>query len=113
MAMRGSAAGPVGEPAVAGRGISGQVRAGAHWGRWAKGGTRRGRRAKATRGVSCSATRRRAKRGRSGMRSKLTEERAAEAARLVAEGLTLDAVAERLGVHRCTILRWAARDPAF
>jgi hypothetical protein len=28
------------------------------------------------------------------MRSKLTEERAAEAARLVAEGLTLDAVAE-------------------
>jgi transposase len=47
------------------------------------------------------------------MRSKLTEERAEEAARLVAEGLTLDAVAERLGVHRRTLLRWAERDPAF
>ena len=47
------------------------------------------------------------------MRSKLTEERAAEAARLVAEGLTLDAVAERLGVHRRTLLRWVERDPAF
>ena len=47
------------------------------------------------------------------MRSKLTEERAEEAARLVAEGLTLDAVAARLGVHRRTILRWVARDPAF
>ena len=47
------------------------------------------------------------------MRSKLTEEQAAEAARLVAEGLTLDAVAERLGVHRRTLLRWVARDPAF
>jgi hypothetical protein len=47
------------------------------------------------------------------MRSKLTEERAKEAARLVAEGLTLDAVAERLGVHRRTLLRWVARDPAF
>jgi predicted transcriptional regulator len=33
------------------------------------------------------------------MRSKLTEERAEEAARLVAEGLTLDAVAKRLGVQ--------------
>jgi Homeodomain-like domain len=31
----------------------------------------------------------------------------------VAEGLTLDAVAARLGVHRRTILRWVARDPAF
>jgi transposase len=38
------------------------------------------------------------------MRSKLTEERAADAERLVAEGLTLDAVAERLGVHRRTLL---------
>jgi hypothetical protein len=47
------------------------------------------------------------------MRSKLTEERAAEAARLVAEGLTLDAVAARLGVDRRTLLRWVARDPAF
>ena len=47
------------------------------------------------------------------MRSKLTEERAKEAARLAAEGLTLDAVAERLGVNRRTILRWVARDPAF
>jgi transcriptional regulator with XRE-family HTH domain len=47
------------------------------------------------------------------MRSKLTEERAEEAARLVAEGLTLDAVAARLGVDRRTILRWAERDPAF
>jgi transposase len=47
------------------------------------------------------------------MRSKLTEERAAEAARLVAEGLTLDAVAKWLGVHRRTPLRWVARDPAF
>jgi transcriptional regulator with XRE-family HTH domain len=47
------------------------------------------------------------------MRSKLTEERATEAARLVAEGLTLDAVAERLGVHRRTLLRWVERDPAF
>jgi hypothetical protein len=27
--------------------------------------------------------------------------------------LTLDAVAERLGVHRRTILRWGERDPAF
>jgi transposase len=43
----------------------------------------------------------------------LTEERAAEAARLVAAGLTLDAVAEWLGVDRRTILRWVARDPAF
>ena len=34
------------------------------------------------------------------MRSKLTEERAEQAARLVAEGLTLDAVAERLGGER-------------
>jgi transposase-like protein len=47
------------------------------------------------------------------MRSKLTEERAEEAARLVAEGLTLDAVAARLGVHRRTLLRWVGRDPAF
>jgi IS30 family transposase len=47
------------------------------------------------------------------MRSKLTEERAAEATRLVAEGLTLDAVAARLGVHRRTLLRWVERDPAF
>jgi transcriptional regulator with XRE-family HTH domain len=47
------------------------------------------------------------------MRSKLTEERAEEAARLVAEGLTLDAVAGRLGVDRRTLLRWVARDPAF
>jgi transcriptional regulator with XRE-family HTH domain len=47
------------------------------------------------------------------MRSKLTEERAEEAARLVAAGLTLDAVAARLGVHRRTILRWVERDPAF
>jgi transcriptional regulator with XRE-family HTH domain len=47
------------------------------------------------------------------MRSTLTEERAGEAARLVAEGLTLDAVAGRLGVHRRTLLRWVARDPAF
>jgi AcrR family transcriptional regulator len=47
------------------------------------------------------------------MRSKLTEERAAEAARLVAEGLTLDAVATRLGVNRRTLLRWVGRDPAF
>jgi transcriptional regulator with XRE-family HTH domain len=47
------------------------------------------------------------------MRSKLTEERAEEAARLVAEGLTLDAVAERLGVDRRTILRWVERDPTF
>ena len=47
------------------------------------------------------------------MRSKLTEERAEDAARLVAEGLTLDAVAERLGVHRRTQLRWVERDPSF
>jgi transcriptional regulator with XRE-family HTH domain len=47
------------------------------------------------------------------MQSKLTEERAEQAARLVAEGLTLDAVAGRLGVHRRTLLRWVARDPAF
>ena len=47
------------------------------------------------------------------MRSKLTEARAGEAERLVAEGLTLDAVAERLGVHRRTILRWVERDPTF
>jgi transcriptional regulator with XRE-family HTH domain len=47
------------------------------------------------------------------MRSKLTEERAEEAARLVAEGLTLDAVADRLGVDRRTLLRWVERDPAF
>jgi transcriptional regulator with XRE-family HTH domain len=47
------------------------------------------------------------------MRSKLTEERAGEAERLVAEGLTLDAVAARLGVHRRTLLRWVERDPAF
>ena len=47
------------------------------------------------------------------MQSKLTEERAGEAARLVAEGLTLNAVAERLGVDRRTILRWVERDPAF
>jgi hypothetical protein len=47
------------------------------------------------------------------MRSKLTEERAAEAARLVAEGLTLDAVAARLGVDRRTILRWVECDAAF
>jgi IS30 family transposase len=47
------------------------------------------------------------------MRSELTKERAEEAARLVAEGLTLDAVAARLGVHRRTILRWVERDPAF
>jgi transcriptional regulator with XRE-family HTH domain len=47
------------------------------------------------------------------MRSKLTEERAEEAERLVAEGLTLNAVAERLGVDRRTILRWVERDPAF
>jgi transposase len=46
------------------------------------------------------------------MRSKLTEQRAEEAARLVAEGLTLDAVAEQLGVHRRTLLRWVGRDPA-
>ena len=51
--------------------------------------------------------------GRSDMRSKLTEERAEEAARLVAEGLTLDAVAERLGVHRRTLLRWVERDPVL
>ena len=47
------------------------------------------------------------------MQSKLTQDRAEEAARLVAEGLTLDAVAERLGVHRRTLLRWVERDPAF
>jgi hypothetical protein len=44
---------------------------------------------------------------------KLTEERAKEAARLVAEGLTLDAIAKRLDVHRRTILRWVERDSAF
>ena len=53
------------------------------------------RRASAGRGVSCRTTRGR-ELGRSDMRSKLTEERAEDAARLVAEGLTLDAVAERL-----------------
>ena len=47
------------------------------------------------------------------MRSKLTEARAEQAERLVAEGLTLDAVAARLGVHRRTILRWVERDPGF
>jgi transposase len=47
------------------------------------------------------------------VRGNLTEERAEEAARLVAAGLTLDAVAERLGVHRRTLLRWVERDPAF
>ena len=47
------------------------------------------------------------------MRSKLTEERAGEAARLVAAGLTLDAVAERFEIDRRTILRWVERDPAF
>jgi hypothetical protein len=38
---------------------------------------------------------------------------AAEAEGLVAEGLTLDAIAARIGVHRRTILRWAERDEGF
>jgi transcriptional regulator with XRE-family HTH domain len=74
---------------------------------------RLGRWGRAARGVGELYARAREKRGRSGMRSKLTGERAAEAPRLVAEGLTLDAVAERLGVNRRTILRWVERDPAF
>jgi IS30 family transposase len=32
---------------------------------------------------------------------------------LVAEGLTLDAIAAQLGVHHRTILRWVDRDPGF
>jgi alpha-beta hydrolase superfamily lysophospholipase len=47
------------------------------------------------------------------MRSKLTEERAAEAARLVAGGSPSTRSPKRLGVHRRTLLRWAERDPAF
>ena len=36
-----------------------------------------------------------------------------EVERLVAEGLALDAIGERLGVHRRTILRWVERDADF
>ena len=44
------------------------------------------------------------------MRSKLTPAAALEVERLVTEGLALDAIGERLGVHRRTILRWVERD---
>jgi hypothetical protein len=44
------------------------------------------------------------------VRSKLTPEAAGEVALLVAEGLTLTAIAARLDVDRRTILRWVARD---
>ena len=44
------------------------------------------------------------------MRSKLTPAAACEVELLVAEGLTLHAIGERLGVHRRTILRWVERD---
>jgi AcrR family transcriptional regulator len=47
------------------------------------------------------------------VRSKLTCARAGAAEGLIAEGLTLDAIADRLGVHRRTILRWVARDAGF
>src|SRR4051795_6414787 len=55
----------------------------------------------------------RAKWWRCVVRSKLTRGRAELAEGLVAEGLTLDAIADRLGVHRRTILRWVARDAGF
>jgi IS30 family transposase len=44
------------------------------------------------------------------MRSKLTPAAAGEVERLVAEGLALHAIGQRLGVHRRTILRWVERD---
>jgi IS30 family transposase len=44
------------------------------------------------------------------MRSKLTLASAHEVERLVAEGLALHAIGERLGVHRRTILRWVERN---
>ena len=47
------------------------------------------------------------------MKSKLTRVRAEATEQLVAEGLTLDAIAARLGVHRRTILRWVKRDTGF
>jgi AcrR family transcriptional regulator len=47
------------------------------------------------------------------VRSKLTHGRTELAEGLIAEGLTLDEIADRLGVHRRTILRWAERDAAF
>ena len=47
------------------------------------------------------------------MRSKLTSAAAAEVEGLVAEGLTLDAIGSRLGVHRRTLLRWVERDAEF
>jgi IS30 family transposase len=47
------------------------------------------------------------------MRSKLTPAAAGEVERLVAEGLALDAIGRRLGVHRRTILRWVERDADF
>ena len=47
------------------------------------------------------------------MRSKLTSAAAREVERLVAEGLSLHAIGERLGVHRRTILRWVERDANF
>ena len=47
------------------------------------------------------------------MRSKLTPAAAAEVEGLVAEGLTLDAIGSRLGVHRRTLLRWVERDAMF
>ena len=47
------------------------------------------------------------------MRSKLTPAVAREVERLVAEGLSLHAIGERLGVHRRTILRWVEHDAGF
>jgi IS30 family transposase len=47
------------------------------------------------------------------MRSKLTPAAAGEVERLVAEGLALDVIGSRLGVHRRTILRWVERDADF
>src|SRR5688572_8875923 len=44
------------------------------------------------------------------MRSKLTPVAAGEVERLVTEGLALQAIGSRLGVHRRTILRWVERN---
>ena len=79
------------------RGVSAQVRASA--------GARTSGDVRNTRG--------RANRWRWPVRSKLTPAAAREVELLVAEGLTLHAIGERLGVHRRTILRWVERDADF